>query len=113
MFPIQVCHESLLHRREFYYHTAAKLTTPDPSSAAAAEEGIASTAASAAASTVNPAPWGFHPAAADAGHYYDPYGPYLPPPGPQQPPQFAGFPIYKARASDIQFAKRGNAVKCI
>ena len=113
MFPIQVRHESLLHPREFYYHTAAKLTTPDPSSAAAAEEGIASTAASAAASTVNPAPWGFHPAAADAGHYYDPYGPYLPPPGPKQPPQFAGFPIYKARASDSQFAKRGNAVKCI
>ena len=88
---------NLRSSRQFYYHTAAQLTTPDPGSAADAAEGAIASALP--SSTVNPLPLGFHPAVA-AGHYYDPYGPYLLPPGPQQPPHFAGLPIYKARARE-------------
>ena len=84
--------------RQFYYHTAAQLTTPDPGSAATGAGGAIASALP-SSSTVNPPPLGFHPAVA-AGHYYDPYGPYLPPPGPQQQPHFAGLPIYKASASE-------------
>ena len=89
---------NLRSSRQFYYHTAAQLTTPDPGSAATGAGGAIASALP-SSSTVNPPPLGFHPAVA-AGHYYDPYGPYLPPPGPQQQPHFAGLPIYKASAKE-------------